>query len=165
MTKEHITVEEFTNTFTNSTLCLNKINVSTTLEGIEEAFIYRDIAIKNLKRCTKADGIEMTVVTFSLINNSDRSELVKGGLVINNKKKAVTDYTNRDRLIYKCHTCNKIGHLTKRCKLKTKSCPNCSSTNFPNTCPKSIWKCTGCGGSHTVSYGDVLHSNQPFQNP
>ena len=86
MTKEHITVEESTNTFTNSTLYLNKINVSTTLEGIEEAFIYRDITIENLKRCTKADGTEITVVTFSLINNSDRSELVKGGLVINNKK-------------------------------------------------------------------------------
>ena len=87
LTKKHITIEESTNIFSNSTLCLNEINATTTLEDIEEAFIYRDIPIKNLKRCTKADGTAMTLVTFSLVNNSDRSELLKGGLVINNQKK------------------------------------------------------------------------------
>ena len=99
MTKKHITVEESTNTSTNSTLYLNKINITTTLKNIEEAFIYKDIPIKNLKRCTKADGSAMTLVTFSLVNNSDRSELVKSGLVINNEKIAVRDCINRDRLI------------------------------------------------------------------
>ena len=53
LTKKHITIEESTNSFSNSTLCLNKINVSTTLDDIEEAFIYRDIPIKNLKVCPK----------------------------------------------------------------------------------------------------------------
>ena len=46
LTKKHITVEEFTNTFTNSTLCSNKVNVSTTLEDIQEPFMYRDIPFK-----------------------------------------------------------------------------------------------------------------------
>ena len=44
------------NYVSNSTQCLNKINVSTILEDNEEAFIYRDIPFKNLKRCIKADG-------------------------------------------------------------------------------------------------------------
>ena len=43
----------------------------------------------------------MTLVTFSLVNNSDRYELVKSGLVINNEKEAVRDYINRDTLINK----------------------------------------------------------------
>ena len=67
--KNHITEEESTNTFSNSTLRINKVNTTTTLEDIEEAFIYRDIPIKNLKRCTKADGKAMTLVTFALVNN------------------------------------------------------------------------------------------------
>ena len=58
--------------------------VTTTLEDIEEAFIYRDIPIRNLKRCTKADGKAMTLVTFSLVDNSDRSKLLKG--CVNNKQ-------------------------------------------------------------------------------
>ena len=104
--------------------------------------IYSDIPIKNLKRCTKADGSAMTLVTFSSVNNSDRYELVKSGLVINNEKEAVRDDINRDTLINKCCTCDKIGHLTKSCKLKLKLCPKCNSTNCSGTCPKSIWKCT-----------------------
>ena len=50
LTIKHITVEESTNTIYNSTLCINKVNTTTTLEDIEEAFIYRDIPIKNLER-------------------------------------------------------------------------------------------------------------------
>ena len=152
MTKKHITVEESTNTSTNSTLYLNKINITTTLKNIEEAFIYKDIPIKNLKRCTKADGSAMTLVTFSLVNNSDRSELVKSGLVINNEKIAVRDCINRDRLIYKCCTYNKSGHLTNNCELKAKLPPKCNSTNCSRTCPKSIWKCTNCERNHSVAY-------------
>ena len=49
ITKNHITVEESTNYLSNSALCIYKINISTTLEDIEEAFIYRDIPFKNLK--------------------------------------------------------------------------------------------------------------------
>ena len=145
-------MEESSNTFSNSTLCINKVNTTTTLEDIEEAFIYRDIPIKNLKRCTKADGTSMTLVTFELVNNSDRSELFKGGLSINNQKKAVRDYINRDKIKYKCYTCNKIGHLTKNCILKDKLCPKCNSTNCSGTCPKPIWKCTNCNGNHSAAY-------------
>ena len=36
LTKKYITIEESTNTFSNSTLCLNKINTTTTPEDIEE---------------------------------------------------------------------------------------------------------------------------------
>ena len=104
MTNKHITIEESTNNFHNSTLCINKVNIATTLEDIEQAFIYRDIPIKNLKRCTKADGSSMTLITFNLVNSSDRPELLRGGLSINNKKKAVRDYINRDKLLYKCYT-------------------------------------------------------------
>ena len=87
LTINHITIEESTNNFHNSTLCTNKVSIATTLEDIEEAFIYRDIPIKNLKRCTKADESSMTLITFNLVNNSDRPILLKGGLSINNKKK------------------------------------------------------------------------------
>ena len=87
LTNKHITIEESTNNFHNSTLCINKVSIATTLEDIEEAFIYRDIPIKNLKRCTKADGSFMTLITFNLVNNLDRPELLKEGLSINNKKK------------------------------------------------------------------------------
>ena len=109
LTNEHITIEESTNNFHNSTLCINKVNIATTLEDIEQAFIYRDIPIKNipiknLKRCTKADGSSMTLITFNLVNSSDRPELLRGGLSINNQKKAVRDYINRDKLLYKCYT-------------------------------------------------------------
>ena len=36
---KHITIEESTNNFHNSTLCINKVNIATTLEDIEQAFI------------------------------------------------------------------------------------------------------------------------------
>ena len=99
LTNKHITIEESTNNFHNSTLCINKVSIGTTLEDIEEAFIYKDIPIKNLKRCTKADGSSMKLITFNLVNNSDRSELLKGGLSINNQKKPeeitlIVNYTN-----------------------------------------------------------------------
>ena len=81
LTNKHITVEESTNTFHNSTLRINKVSITTTSENIEEAFIYRDVPIKNLKRCTKADGSAMTLITLNLVNNSDRPEL----LIINNQ--------------------------------------------------------------------------------
>ena len=79
MTNNHITIEESAKPFFNSTLCINKVNISTTLEDIEEAFIYRDIPIKNLKRCMKADGLSMSLVTLNFVNNSDRPALLKGG--------------------------------------------------------------------------------------
>ena len=43
----------------------------------------------------------MNLITFNLVNNSDRLELLKGGISVNNKKKVVRYYINRDKLIYK----------------------------------------------------------------
>ena len=43
----------------------------------------------------------MTLITFNLVNNSDRLELLKGRISVNNKKKVVRYYINRDKLIYK----------------------------------------------------------------
>ena len=51
--------------------------------------------------CTKTDRSSMTLITFNLVNNSDRLELLKGGISVNNKKKVVRYYINRDKLIYK----------------------------------------------------------------
>ena len=73
-------MEESTNTFHNSTLGINKVSITTTLEDIEEAIIYRDVQVKNLKRYTKADWPTMTLLTFNLVNNSDRPELLKGNI-------------------------------------------------------------------------------------
>ena len=110
-------MEESIISFSNSTLCINKVNTGITLEDIEEAFIYRDIPIKNLKRCTRADGTAMTLIIFELVSLEDKSKLLKNRISINNQNKAVRDCINREKLIYKCFTCNKIGHLTKNCKL------------------------------------------------
>ena len=87
MINKHITAEESINTFHNSTLCINKVSITTTLEDIEEAFIYRDALIKNLKRCRKADGSAMTLIAFKLVNNSDRPELLNGRISTNNQNK------------------------------------------------------------------------------
>ena len=80
LTKKHITMEESTNTFHNSTFCINKVSITTALEDIEEAIIYRDVQVKNLKRCTKADSPAMNLITFNLVNNSDSPELLKGNI-------------------------------------------------------------------------------------
>ena len=61
LSKNKITMEESTNTFCNSTLCIHKINTTKTLEDIEEAFIYENIPIKNLKKCMRAHGAAMTL--------------------------------------------------------------------------------------------------------
>ena len=82
LSNKHITIEESTNTFHNCSVCINKASITTTLEDIEETFIYRDVSIKNLKRCTKADGSAMILITFNLVDNSDRPELLKGGISI-----------------------------------------------------------------------------------
>ena len=79
ITKQHITTEEFTHSFSNSILCLNKINTSTSLEDIEEAFIYRDIPIKNRKISVKANGSPTTLKSFPLVCCLDRIELLKSG--------------------------------------------------------------------------------------
>ena len=83
LTKNHISIEESCNLSSNSTLCLNKISISTMLEEVEEAFIHQDTPLRNLKRCNKADGSPTTLTTFSLVNSSDRAGLLKSGLVIN----------------------------------------------------------------------------------
>ena len=92
------------------------------------------------------------LITFSLVNSSDKAELLKSGLVTNNQRKTVRDYINRDRLIHKCFTCRKIGHLTKNCKVKVKLCPKYKTPNCAGNCPKSSWKCTNCGGNHSAAY-------------
>ena len=79
ITKQNITTEEFTHSFSNSILCLNKINTSTSLEDIEEAFIYRDIPIKNRKISVNANGSPTTLKSFSLVRCLDRIELLKSG--------------------------------------------------------------------------------------
>ena len=84
-------MEESTN---SSTLCINKVNTSITLEDIEEAFIYEDIPIKNLKRCTRADSTAMTLVMFDLVSLEDKSTLLKNGILINNQIKAMRDHIN-----------------------------------------------------------------------
>ena len=73
---------------------------------------------------------------FELVNNTDKSELLKNVLSINNQSIAVRDYINREKLTYKCYTCNKIGHFTKNCKLKDKLCPKCNNANCSGTCQK-----------------------------
>ena len=67
-------------------------------------------------------------------------------------KKALRDYMNRDKFIYKRYTCNKIGHLIKNCKLKDELCPKCNSTNCSGNCPKTIWKYSNCNGNHSAAY-------------
>ena len=64
--------------------------------------------------------LSVILYAFELVNLEDKSKLLKSGTSINNQNKAVTDYINQEKLIYKCFTCNKIGHLTKNCKLKDK---------------------------------------------
>ena len=152
LTKNNITVEESTNSTSIPTLYINKVNTSTTLKGIEEAFIYKDIPIKNLKRYTRADGTAMTLVMFDLLSLEDKSVFLKNGILFNNQVKAVRDYINREKLIYKCFTYNKIGYLTKNCELKDKLCPKCNSKNCSDNCPKAIWKCTNCNGNHSAAY-------------
>ena len=83
LTKNNVTVAESTNRFSNSTLYINKVNAAITLEDIEEAFIYRGMPIKNLKRCTRVDGTAMTLIMFELVNIADRSGLLKNGISIN----------------------------------------------------------------------------------
>ena len=93
-------MEESINSFSISTLCINKVNTAITLEEIEETFIYSDILIKNLKRCTRADETAMTLITFELVNVEEKSKLLKkNGLSINNQNKAVRDHINREKLI------------------------------------------------------------------
>ena len=87
-------MEESTDNLSNSTLRFNKVNTAITLEDIEEAFIYRVIPIKNLKRCTRADRTAVSLIMFELVNNTDRTKLLKNGLSINNQNKAVRDYIN-----------------------------------------------------------------------
>ena len=92
-------MEESINSFSISTLCINKVNTAITLEEIEETFIYSDIPIKNLKRCTRADGTAMTLIMFKLVNVEEKSKLSKNGLSINNQNNGVGDYINREKLI------------------------------------------------------------------
>ena len=58
------------------------MNTSTPLEDVEEAFIHRDIPIKNRKRNVKADGTPITLINFSLLHSSGRIELLKSRFAI-----------------------------------------------------------------------------------
>ena len=49
ITKQHITTEEFTHSFSNSILCLNKINTSTSLEDIEKPLFTETSQLKTKK--------------------------------------------------------------------------------------------------------------------
>ena len=87
-------MEESTNIFSSGELCINKVNTAITLEDTEETFIYKDIPIKNLKRCTRADDTAMTLVMFKLLSLEDKSKLLKNEISINNQSKAVKDHIN-----------------------------------------------------------------------
>ena len=75
-------------------LVLHYVLTKTTLEDIEEAFIYKDIPIKNLKRCTKIEGAPISLVMFDFVSLGDKSNLLKNGIAINNQNKVVRDYIN-----------------------------------------------------------------------
>ena len=83
-------MEESTNSFCSATLCINKVNTAITLKGIEEAFICKDIPIKNLKRCSRADGTAMTLAMFELVSLEDKSKLLKNGISININYQLIT---------------------------------------------------------------------------
>ena len=75
---------------------------------------------------------------------------------INNRKKAVKDYINRDKLIYKRYTYNKIGHLTKNCKLKDRLYLKCNKTNCSGTCPKFYGSVPTVMATIVLFIGDAL---------
>ena len=52
------------------------------MEDIEASFI-PNIPIKNLKTNVKAGGSPITLITFSLVRSSDRTELLKSGFTRN----------------------------------------------------------------------------------
>ena len=106
--------------FLNTLFFLNKISTSTTLEDIEQAFIYRDVSIKNLKRNVKAHASPITLVTFLSVSGSDKTEILKTGLVVKNEKKPTKDYINRDKLVYKCFTCKKNWSSDQTLQVKSK---------------------------------------------
>ena len=77
ITKEHITIKKSTHSFSNSILCLNEINTSTSLEDIEENLLTETSQLKTEKKPAKANGLPITLMTFSLVCRSDRTELLK----------------------------------------------------------------------------------------
>ena len=84
ITKQHITTEEFTHSFSFNTL-LKQNKYIDFFRRHWETFIYRDIPIKNQKISVKANGSRTTLKTFPLVRYSDRNELLKSSSLSNKR--------------------------------------------------------------------------------
>ena len=63
---------------------------------------------------------------------------------------SVRDYINRDKLVYKYFIYNKIGHLIKSCKLKSKFGLKCNTANCSGSGLRASWKCVDCEGNYSI---------------
>ena len=132
-------------------LCINKIDINTSLDTIQHNIeaLDNNIKIQALHRKNKGP-YETTLILFKTTDNNTDKLILNKHLTINNNKCHIRLYINAGQT--RCTQCNKIGHIKNKCSY-TQTCVMCAGSDCPvGKCKNSFRKCVNCTLDHPSSF-------------
>ena len=134
------------------TLSINKFAIEDDPNDIIDALNKSNIEFDCFRRHYNQRGQPTTLICFKVNNKISTENLLQNGIILNNEKKIIRKFIDKDKLVSRCTKCQKFGHIYTKCLAKQYTCARCGGNNCPKICQKEIKKCANCNGDHSAAY-------------
>jgi hypothetical protein len=108
-----------------------------------------NVGIEAVNNFNKNDEYKIIKVQFS--NEQSMNKVINDGLLLWYNKFKVEKYIQPIKPI-QCFNCQKFGHFSAKCEVKTSICVKCGGTHKLADCQSDQIKCANCKENHTSSY-------------